>query len=98
MLAAQLKPTISPEPHLLDIEDSPRRVRCVLVLRGITDQTLLVREGHVRRSDTVTLIVHQNLDLSVLHHTDTRVGCSQIDTDNCFRALVSIVINLLFLQ
>lgn len=68
--------------HSLDVKDRPLGVRRVLVLRGVTDQTLLIRESHVRRSDTVALVVHQDLDLSILHHTDTRVGRSQIDTDD----------------
>lgn len=31
---------------------------------------------------SLTLIVDQNLHLSMLHHTDTAVRCTQINTDN----------------
>ncbi|PMB65055.1 NAD-specific glutamate dehydrogenase [Beauveria bassiana] len=44
-----------------------------LVLGGITNQTLLIGEGDVRRSDTVSLVVDENFDLATLHHTDARL-------------------------
>lgn len=69
--------------HLLDVKDGVRGVRGVLVLRGVTDQTLLIRECHVRGSDTVSLVVDEDLNLSVLHHTNTAVSSSQIDTNDC---------------
>jgi len=49
---------------------------------GVSDQSLVVVPGDVRWSDTVTLVVDQDFDLSALHDTDTRVGGSQIDTDD----------------
>lgn len=63
---------------LLDIEDGVVGVRGGLVLGGITNQTLILGEGDVRRCDTVTLVVDKNLDLALLHHTDAAVGCAQI--------------------
>lgn len=52
------------------------------MLTCVSDKSLLVVPGDVRGSDTVTLVVDKNLDLSALHDTDTRVGGSQIDTDD----------------
>jgi hypothetical protein len=59
----------------------------------VSDKSLLVVPGDVRGSDTVTLVVDENLDLSALHDTDTRVGGSQIDTDDGTRdCLVAAVL------
>lgn len=66
----------------LDVKDGPGRVGGVLVLGGVTNQALLISEGDIRRSDTVSLVVGDDFNLSVLHHTDTRVSCSEIDTDD----------------
>lgn len=46
-----------------------------LVLRGIADKTLaLLGKGHVRRSDTVTLVVGDDFHTAVLKNTDTKGG------------------------
>lgn len=55
-------------------EDSVLGVHCNLVLGGITDETLIVREGDVRRRSAVTLIIRNDLDFAVLEDTDARVG------------------------
>ena len=52
------------------------------MLTCVSDESLLVVPGDVRGSDTVTLVVDENLDLSALHDTDTRVGGSQVNTDD----------------
>lgn len=52
------------------------------MLTCVSDKSLLVVPGDVRGSNTVTLVVDENLDLSALHDTDTRVGGSKIDTDD----------------
>jgi aminopeptidase-like protein len=69
--------------YSLDIEDSVSRIRSGLVLSCVSDQTLLISEGDIRWSNSVTLIVDKNFDFALLHHTDARVGGSQIDTNNC---------------
>lgn len=56
---------------LLDVEDSALGVGGILVLGGVTNETLLIGESNVRRGNTVSLVVDKNLDLSVLHHTNT---------------------------
>ena len=58
----------------LCVEDSVVRVHCDLVLRGITDQTLGVREGHVRGCCSVTLVVGNDFDTVVLPYTNTAEG------------------------
>lgn len=71
---------------LLDVEDGVGGVGGGLVLGRVTDEAFLLGEGDVGRSDTVTLIVDENLDLALLHHTDTAVGRTQI----LLRKVVSI--------
>ena len=66
-----------------DVEDGPVGVACVLVLCGVSNKALLVGEGDPGGSDTVTLVVDENLDLAALHDTNTRVGGSEINTDDC---------------
>lgn len=63
---------------LLDIVDGVGRVSGGLVLCGVTDETFLLGESDVGRGDSVSLIVVENLDLALLHHSDTAVGGSQI--------------------
>jgi hypothetical protein len=52
------------------------------LLTCVSDESLLIVPGDIRGGDTVTLVVDENLDLSALHDTDTRVGGSEIDTDD----------------
>jgi hypothetical protein len=56
---------------LLDVENGALGVGGVLVLGGITDEALLIGESNIGRGDTVSLVVDKNLDLAVLHHTNT---------------------------
>lgn len=62
----------------LDVKDGPRRVGGVLVFCGVTDQTLLIRESHVRGRDTVSLVIDEDFNLSVLHQTDATVQVSTL--------------------
>jgi len=55
----------------LGVEDSVGWVHGHLVLGGISDQTLGVCEGDVGWCGSVTLVVGDNLDLTVLEHADT---------------------------
>lgn len=63
---------------LLDVEDGVGGVRGGLVLRGITDETLRFGKGHVRGGNSVSLVVYENLDLALLHHTDAGVCSTQV--------------------
>lgn len=67
----------------LDVEDGAVRVGGELVLCGVTDKALLVVPCDPRRCDTVTLVVDEDLDLAALHDTNTGVGGSEINTDDC---------------
>ena len=61
----------------LGIEDGVLGVRGQLVLGRITDQTFaLGGKGHVRWSDSVTLIVGDNFHASIFENTDTRISGS----------------------
>lgn len=64
--------------NLLDVIDGSGRVGGGLILGGVTNQTLLIGEGDIRRSNSVTLIVDENFDLALLHHTDAAVSRTQI--------------------
>ena len=56
---------------LLDVKDGVCGIRGVLILRGITDKTLIGCESDVGRSNTVSLIIDQNFDTATLHNTNT---------------------------
>ena len=72
------------------IEINPRHehqptlwVRCQLVLRSITDQSFPVpSEGHVRRGDSIALVVGDDLHTSILEDTNTWIGSTQINADH----------------
>ena len=53
-----------------------------LVLGGLANQTLVIRERDVGRSNAVTLIVGDDLDAAVLVDADARVRGAQIDADH----------------
>eukprot|EP00759_Apiculatamorpha_spiralis_P028523 PhF_6_TR31118/c0_g1_i1/m.45546 len=68
----------------LGVEHGVRGVHRNLVLCCVTDQTLGVREGNVRRRGVVTLIVGDDDDALILPHTDARVRCAQVDANRTF--------------
>ncbi len=56
----------------LCVKDGVLWVRRQLILGGVTDETLtLRRESDVRRRDTVSLVIGDDLDSSVLENSDT---------------------------
>ena len=57
--------------YLLDIEDRSRWVRGILVLCCVTHQAFLVGERNIRRRDSVSLVIDDDLNLSLLHHSCT---------------------------
>lgn len=63
-------------------EDGVDGVHGNLVLGGVTDETLGVREGNIRRRRSVTLVVGDDLNTVVLPHSDARVCGSEIDSDS----------------
>merc|ERR1719312_1200809 len=64
----------------LGVENCVRGVDSDLVLGRVSDQTLCVGERHVGRGGAITLVVGNNLHLSMLEHTNTRVGGTEIDS------------------
>ena len=71
----------------LDVEDGSVGVGRSLVLGGVTNKSLLIGEGDIRRGNTVSLVVDENLDLALLHHTNatTRLLVSLSPKDNVYR-------------
>lgn len=70
-----------PANETLGIEDGVVGVHGDLVLRGVTDETLVVGERDIGRGRAVTLVVGDNLDSVVLPDTDAGVGGAQVNTD-----------------
>jgi len=64
----------------LGIEDGVVGVHGDLVLGGITNESLRVVEGNVRRGGSVTLVVGNDFDSVVLPDSDTGVGGTEINS------------------
>lgn len=57
-----------------------------MILGGVPDEALGLREGHIAGRRAVPLIVGDNLDLAVLEDSDAGVGRAKIDTNRgCLR-------------
>ena len=60
--------------HSLGIEYGVGGVGGQLILGSISDETFtVIGEGYVRWGDTVSLVVGDNLNTSVLEHSDTEI-------------------------
>ena len=60
----------------LHVEHGVLRVGGQLVLGGVTDQTLVLGEGHVRRRDAVSLVVGDDFHAAILEDSNTEMnGC-----------------------
>jgi len=67
---------------ILNIKDSVCWVSSCLILCCVSNQSLLICEGDVWRCNSVTLIVYQYFNFAILHHTDTGVCSSEINTND----------------
>ena len=63
----------------LGVEHGVVRVHGDLVLRGVADQALVVREGHIRGRGAVALVVGDDLNAIVLPDTDTSKAAISAD-------------------
>ena len=72
----------------LGVVDGVGGVDSGLVLGSVTNQALAISERDVRRGNTVTLIVGDDLNTAVLVHTHARVGGAQIDTNHGAKLLL----------
>ncbi|GBE60908.1 NAD-specific glutamate dehydrogenase [Babesia ovata] len=71
-----------PSDEPLGVEDGVLGVAGLLVLGGVTNQTLSVGEGDVGGGGPVTLVIGDDLHVVVLVDTNTGVGGTQIDTNS----------------
>ena len=67
----------------LDVEDGAERVGRSLVLGGVTNESLIIGEGDIRRGNTVSLVVDENLNLALLHHTNATGRLLVVLFPNC---------------
>jgi len=78
--------------NILDIkklrltEDGVARIHSNLILRRIADQPLGVGEGYIAWCGPITLIIGDDLNLSMLENTHARIRGTQVDSNcRCFR-------------
>jgi hypothetical protein len=70
--------------HSLRVEDGVRRVHCGLVLRGVANQALIVREGNIGRGCPIAHLVRDDVNAVVAEDANAGIGCSEVNS-NCFR-------------
>jgi len=62
-------------------KDGVGRVHSDLILGSVADQPFSISEGHIRRRRSVTLIIGYDLNTIMLPHSNTRVCCTEINSD-----------------
>jgi hypothetical protein len=65
-----------------DIENRVFRIRRQLILGGVADEAFLVGEGDVRGGDSVALVVGDDFDAAVFHHSDAKTKINKTITFN----------------
>jgi len=73
----------------LGIEDGVLGVSGNLGLSSFSNESLFLSEGNVGGGGVETLVVSDNFDLIVLPDSDTRVSCTEIDTNSEFVVVFS---------
>mmetsp|Transcript_108567 Transcript_108567/g.151694 ORF Transcript_108567/g.151694 Transcript_108567/m.151694 type:complete len:237 (-) Transcript_108567:147-857(-) len=63
----------APANEALHVEEGLRRIDGGLILRRLSDQTLVIGKGHIRGRDTIALIVRNNLYSSILVDAHARI-------------------------
>merc|ERR1740138_1152190 len=71
----------SPTNQTLDIKDCLCRLDCGLILGCFSNQALIIGESHIRRCDTISLVIWDNLYTAILIDTYARVRCAKIDAN-----------------
>jgi hypothetical protein len=71
-----------PADQALRVVHGVARVEGSLVLGGVADEALAIREGDVRGRHAVTLVVGNDLHLAVLVDADARVRRAEVDADD----------------
>mmetsp|Transcript_21933 Transcript_21933/g.70873 ORF Transcript_21933/g.70873 Transcript_21933/m.70873 type:complete len:677 (+) Transcript_21933:167-2197(+) len=79
----------------LRVEHRVHRVHRHLVLGGVTDEALRVRESHIRGRRAVSLLVGDDLNAVVLPHAHARVRGPKVNTNS--RSVSSHFVKLFFL-
>lgn len=77
---------LSPDKSLC-IEDGVSWILCDLILCSISDKSLSISEGNVRRGGPVSLIIGDDLNSLILPDAHTRISRPEIDSDSfadCF--------------
>jgi hypothetical protein len=64
------------------IKDGVGWVSGNLIFSGISDQSFVISEGDIRWGCVISLIIWDNFNSIVFPDTDTRVGCSEINTNS----------------
>ena len=70
-----------PADQPLGIKDGIAGIFGDLVLGGVANESLVVGEGDIGGSGSVTLIVGDDLDSIILPDTDAGVGGAEVDSD-----------------
>lgn len=71
----------------LRVKDGALGVRGGLVLSSVSDEALVVGKSDVRRSDTIALVIRDDLNLAVDVNANAGVGGAKIDADHGAEAL-----------
>ena len=66
-----------------DIVDCSLRVAGCLVLGCVSNETFFLGERNIRRCDSVSLIICDDLDVAAFVDADTGVRCAKINTNHC---------------
>ena len=66
-----------------DVVNCSLRVAGCLVFGCVSDETFLLSERHIRRCDSISLIICDDLDVAALVHADTGVRRAKINTNHC---------------
>ena len=74
--------------HTLHVENRSLRIDRSLVLGSVSNHTLLVIPSNIRRRNTISLLVRNNLHLTLSVHTHTRVGRSKINSNHISKTLL----------